>query len=489
MVRVRLAPSPTGNLHIGTARTALFNWLFAKKHGGEFILRIEDTDLERSDKKYEEDIVNGLKWLGLGWNPVKSRSDHGASKEIIRQSERLDIYAEYIKKLLDSGKVFWCNHSKEELEAEQKEQSARKEAPRHICGHKNKKLEKGQIIRLSVNTDSKDKISFNDAVRGNIEWEEGLLGDFSLAKDLKVPLYNFAVVVDDIDMQISHVIRGEDHISNTPKQLLIYKALGVEPPIFAHMPLTLGPDRSKLSKRHGAVSIIEYKKDYLPEVMLNFMGFLGYTYSKDIISIDEMVKEFELEKVHKSGAIFDIKKLNWINSNYIRSLDIEKLRNLVGIEEIPGNALSLITERLEKLTDVQNFDYFWKDPSFATPFVKTSEVQKATEGKAGYTPIELLKWKKFSLEDSKKSLEKVKEVISSHDFKNKDELRNKLDELAKEIGDPVKSPDGDHGASRGLVYWPLRVALTGRNKSPDPVDIAYVLGKEKTLERINSAIK
>lgn len=196
-------------------------------------MRIEDTDLERSDKKYEEDIISGLKWLGLGWS----------NSEIYHQSERLDKYEHYLGKLLDSGKAFWCDHSKEELEAEQKEQSSKKEAPRHICSHKNDKKITGQIIRLAINPDSDQKIVFEDKVRGKIEFEGKLLGDFSLAKNLRTPLYNFAAVVDDVDMKISHVIRGEDHISNTPKQLLIYEALGEKPPIFAHLPLILGPDR------------------------------------------------------------------------------------------------------------------------------------------------------------------------------------------------------------------------------------------------------
>ncbi len=447
MIRVRIAPSPTGNLHLGTARTALFNWLFAKKHGGEFILRIEDTDLERSEKKFEEDIIKGLKWLGLDWS----------NTEIYRQSERLDIYARNIKKLIDDGKAFWCDHSKEELEMEQKEQTARKEAPRHICGHKNEKRVSGQIIRLAVDPNSDKKIVFEDKVRGKIEFEERLLGDFSLAKNLKIPLYNFAAVIDDIDMNISHVIRGEDHISNTPKQILIYDALGAKPPVFAHLPLILGPDRSKMSKRHGATSINEYKQDYLPETMINFMGFLGYTYSKDIISADEMVQEFEIEKVHKSGAIFDVKKLNWTNSQYVKNLTSDQFKQLTNLGELPDNAIPLITERLEKLTDVQNFDYFFKEPTYAK---------------------ELLKWKKADLEKSLETLNEVEKIIEKFDFeKGKDEFRKVMDEFSAKVGD------------RGLVYWPLRAALSGRDKSPDPVDIAFVLGKEKTLDRIKNAIK
>lgn len=448
-IKTRIAPSPTGNLHIGTARTAFFNWLFAKKNGGEFILRIEDTDLERSDKKYEDNIIKSLRWLGLDWDG-----------DIYRQSERLDIYEKHIRQLLDSGRAFWCHHGKEELENEQKEQTYKKEAPRHICEHRKNELgkQKGQIIRLAVDENSNRVISFDDEIRGAIKWEENLFGDFSLAKDFRTPLYNFAVVVDDIDMAISHIIRGEDHISNTPKQILIYEALGVKPPVFAHLPLILSPDRTKLSKRHGVISVEEYKNDYLPEALLNFMGFIGYTYSKEIISKEEMSEEFELKKVHKSGAVFDIKKLNWLNARYIKNLGIDKLINLTGIEEVTEKAVPLITERLEKLSDVKNFNYLWQEPDYSR---------------------ELLKWKNFDYPGVRDSLEKTRLVLERLDDENDDfkgVLRISLDELAKELGD------------RGLVYWPLRVALTGREKSPDPVDVAFVIGKEKTLERIKNAI-
>ena len=444
-IRVRIAPSPTGFLHIGLARAALFNWLFAKKNGGDFILRIEDTDLERSEKKYDEDIMEALKWLGLDWDG-----------QICRQSERLDIYEKYLKELLNSGKAFWCGHLKDELEHEQKEQIYRKEPPRHICDHKKENRSEGEIIRLAVDSDSTGVISFDDAVRGTIEWKERLIGDLSLAKGLRIPLYNFAVVVDDTDMEISHVIRGEDHISNTPKQILIYNALGKTIPIFGHLPLVLGQDKLKLSKRHGATAVNEYKKDYLPEALVNFMGFLGYTYGKEIISKEEMIREFELKKVHKSGAVFDIKKLNWINARYIKQLNNKTIKQLINLTEIPDKAIPLITERLEKLSDIKNFDYFWKESNY---------------------DLNLLSWKDFPKDKIKRSLEEVNIVIKSSVFGDKDSLRLALDDLGKKLGD------------RGLVYWPFRVALTGREKSPDPVEVAFVLTQEEVLKRIDTAIK
>ena len=308
-------------------------------------------------------------------------------------------------------------------------------------------------------------IVFDDAIRGRVEFKQSLLGDFSIGRSVDDVLYHFAVVVDDIDMQITHVLRGEDHVSNTPKHILIYEALGFPVPIFAHLPLILAPDRSKMSKRHGATTIAEYKKDYLPDAILNFLGAMGYTFSKELVSKEEMIKEFELSKVHKSGAVFDVKKLNWLNSQYIKNLSPEEFKKALrqaqdessGMPEIPDSAVVLITERLEKLSDVQNFDYFWKEPEY-------------DKG--------LLKWKKSDLNKSVKTLAEVKKIIEAFDFKKEKEgLRKLLDEFSVKVGD------------RGLVYWPLRVALTGKDKSPDPVDVAYIVGKEKTLKRVEEAIK
>lgn len=444
-VKVRIAPSPTGMLHIGTAQSALYNWLFARKNGGEFYLRIEDTDKERSTKEYEDSILNALDWLGL-------KSDG----EIVRQSERVDKHRASLKKLLADGKAFYCHHTKEELEAERKEQEEKKEAPIHVCSHKNTEQGKqsGGIIRLHVGNEI---ISFDDEIRGEIKFESSLLGDFSIAKSIDEPLYNLAVVVDDAEMEITHVIRGEDHISNTPKQILIYRALGLAVPKFAHLPLILGSDKSKLSKRHGTTAAIGYKKDYLPEAVINFLGTLSCTFSKEIMTKEEMIEEFELSKVHKSGAVFDIKKLNWLNSQYIKKLSPEEFKKVSGMPEIPDVAIPLITERLERISDAQGFDYFWKEPEYDK---------------------ELLKWKKSDLNKSIETLSEVGKIISDFDFKKEKEgLRGVLDEFSAKAGD------------RGLVYWPLRVALTGKEKSPDPVDIAFVLGKDEVLKRIERAVK
>ncbi len=443
-IKVRIAPSPTGFLHIGTAQSALYNWLFARKNGGEFYLRIEDTDRERSTKEYEQSILGALEWLGLKWNG-----------EVVHQSERINQYRASLEKLLTEGKAFYCHHTKEELEAERKDQEEKREAPIHICSHKKEKIGKqpGGIIRLVI---KKKIISFDDDIRGEIKFEASLLGDFSIAKSLDEALYNFAVVVDDSDMEITHVIRGEDHISNTPKQMLIYEALGKTIPKFAHLPLILAPDRSKLSKRHGAVAVIDYKKDYLPESIINFLGAMSFTFSKEIMTKEEMLQEFELSKVHKSGAVFDVKKLNWLNSQYIKKLSPEEFKKVSGMLEIPDVAIPLIIERLEKLSDVQNFDYFWKEPEYDK---------------------ELLKWKKADLNKSAKTLIEVKKIIENFDFKKeKEDLRKILDEFSVKVED------------RGLVYWPLRVALTGKEKSPDPVDVLSILGKAESLKRIDGAI-
>ena len=306
MVRVRIAPSPTGNFHFGTARTALFNFLFAKKEGGKFILRIEDTDLERSDEKYTKDIIEQLQWLGIQW-------DEGP----YRQSERLSIYEKYLKQLLDQGNAYYCFCTEEQLEQQREEDknkgvtpiyhgtcrsvSAEEVTRRHETGERS-------VIRSRV-PDLTGSIKFHDLIRGDVAFDAALIGDTVIAKDVRTPLYNFAVVVDDYEMKISHVIRGEDHISNTPKQIMLQQALGFSQPQYAHLPLILNPDRTKMSKRAGPTAIAEYRQlGYLPEALINFMAFLGWNpkTEQDFFSLDELVKAFSLEGVGKGGAVFNI---------------------------------------------------------------------------------------------------------------------------------------------------------------------------------------
>lgn len=448
MIKTRFAPSPTGFLHIGGAQSALYNYLFAKKNNGAFCLRIEDTDKIRSSKKYEESILEALAWLGLEWDG-----------EIVYQSKRAIVYKDVIKKLLNENRAFYCHHTLAELDAERQYQEKNQEPPRHLCSHKNSDLGKtaGGIIRINIDLFENDLISFNDMIRGKIEFRTSLLGDFSIARSIDNVLYNLAVVIDDSDMMISHVIRGEDHISNTPKQLLIYQALQRPAPEFAHLPLLLSYNRAKLSKRDGAIAVIDYKTDYLPDSLINFLGTLSHSFSKDIISLDEMAHEFDISKVHKSGAIFDVKKLDWMNAQYVRKLPLDEFNRMTGMNA-SERSLPLIVERLERLGDVGKFHYL--DPSDEPTYSR-----------------DLLRWKKFTLADSVESLKRTRAIVESGDPANKDGMRNQFDALAHELGD------------KGLVYWPYRVALTGEKASADPIDITSCLDRPTILSRIDRAIE
>lgn len=497
MVRVRFAPSPTGSFHIGGARTALFNYLFAKKNKGKFILRIEDTDVERSNLKWEKEILDSLLWLKIKWDGKP-----------YRQSERIKIYEKYLKKLLEENKAYFCFCTPEELEGERQEQLKEGKAPKYSgrCAilskeeaEKFKKEGRPSVIRFRVPSKI---IAIDDLIRGKIKFDTLLIGDTVIAKDEKTPLYNFSCAVDDFEMKISHVIRGEDHISNTPKQILIQEALNFPRPKYAHIPLTLGRDRTKLSKRHGAVSISEYKNQgYLAEAMVNFMALLGWNpgTEKEIFSMKELIKEFSLEKMTKSGAIFNIERLDWMNGYYIRQKSIEDLTKLCipylidaklispkgkkyqireTDEEISENQLQNIVrlsqERLKKLSEIGELtSFFFKE-------------------KLDYNK-ELLKWKNMSDEELKISLEKLEKIISKVEEKNfKKEVLEKL--LMEEsdnrgVGPVPESPSAArYGVKdRGKLFWPLRVALSGKKASPGPCEIAEVLGKEKTLKRIKEA--
>lgn len=516
-VRVRIAPSPTGPLHIGTARTALFNYLFAKKHKGKFILRIEDTDLERSDPKYEKDIIKGLKWLGIRYDEGPDiKGKYGP----YRQSERLKTYQKYIKQLLDKEKAYYCYCTKEELEKKRKEMLTKKLPPkysgrcRNLTDKQKEELEKKgmkpQLVRFKT---PKKLLKFKDLIRGNLEFDTDLIGDFSLAKvypDGKyIPLYNFAVVIDDYLMKISHVIRGEDHISNTPKQILIQEALNFPRPKYAHLPLILNPDRTKLSKRHAPVAISEYKKQgYLPQALNNFIVLLGWNpkTTEEIFSLSELEEKFNLKGVQKGGAVFNIQRLDWINGYYIRKMDLNKLTKhclpyLIKtglIIPIPGETNPLIPGltsqafpgafvageyyKIKETGEKVSFDYLKKIVALEQERMKKiSEIAELTKfffvRHLDYSP-DLLRWKKMTNKEIKKSLEISKKTLENLPDKkfNKKNLEKILMIQAKKIG-------------TGELLWPLRVALTGLKGSPGPFDILEILGKKKSLERIENALR
>jgi glutamyl-tRNA synthetase len=524
-VRVRIAPAPTGYLHIGTARTALFNYLFAKKYQGSFILRIEDTDIERSRPEYEKDIIENLKWLGIEWS---EGPDIGGEYGPYRQSQRLEIYSKYLEKLLAEDKAYYCFCSEEELEAQRQYQMSIGQIPRYSgkCAGLSKEevkkyLAEGKpsIIRFRVVA---KKVEFNDLIRGKIEFDTSLMGDIAIAKNLTTPLYNFAVVIDDFEMKISHVIRGEDHISNTPKQILIQEALGFPRPEYAHLPLILGPDRAKLSKRHGAVAVAEYKKaGYLPEALINFMAFLGWNpgTEREIYSMSSLIKEFSLERIQKGGAIFNQKRLDFLNGFYIRQRSVEKLTELclpylisAGLIKKVGNnpgspeeterlkifeeekpeykitetgegisletlikIVSLYQERLKKLSEISELtDFFFKDKL---------EYDKS-----------LLKWKKMTDKEIRASLDKSEKILSKIKVEEwtRENLEKSLMPEAEKFAQEISrvgdlSAEALAKADRGYLLWPLRVALTGKEASAGPFEIAEILGKEKTLKRIREA--
>lgn len=439
-VRTRIAPSPTGLFHVGTARTALFNYLFAKGHGGEFILRIEDTDRTRSQKSFEADILNNLDWLGLR---------HDA---FFRQSDRLAHYRMHVERLLESNTAY---RSAEAGEGEKRD----------------------EVIRLRNPGKS---ISFADLIRGDISFDTSELGDFVIAKSLEEPLYHLAAVVDDYEMGITHVIRGEDHISNTPRQILIQEALGFPRPRYAHIPLILAPDRSKLSKRHGATSISEFReRGYLPEALINYLALLGWNPGDDreLFSLEELVKQFDLSRIQKGGAVFDIQKLNWFNTEYLKRLSVEEFaRRLMTFLPPPvtllpqfsverfGKVAAILQERLSTLFEITILE---KDGDLAYYFSSPS-YERA-----------LLSWKeKQSDADTNIHLQTARTLISGipeHSFSSA---------TVRETVFPYAELKG-----RGEVLWPLRVSLSGRGKSPDPFTLAGILGKDETLSRLDAALK
>jgi glutamyl-tRNA synthetase len=438
-VVTRFAPSPTGLFHVGSARTALFSYLYAKQNGGNFLLRIEDTDEARGKPEWTQMIYDSMKWLNMDF--IQSYT----------QSERKDVYKKYLEKLISENKAYI---SKEEV----KEEGQRTE-----------------VIRFR---NPNKKVKFTDLIRGDIEFDTTELGDFIIAKSLSEPIFHFTNVVDDMDSGITHAIRGEDHISNTPRHILIFEALGGKPPIYGHLPLMLSETREKLSKRkHGEIVSVSYyqKEGYLPEALINFLALCGWNpgTEQEILSMAELIEKFDIMKVQKSGAIFNKEKLLWMNKEYIKKLPEERLRKEIGdrlkvkytyTDELLNKVIHIIAERistfgeLEKCVTEGEFDYFFQAP----------------------VPIkEMLIWKKDTdFEIPKKNLQIISEIIekiSETDF-TIESLKTILMPKADELG-------------KGSVLWPLRACLSGKDKSPDPFTLLSILGKEESLKRIQTAIK
>ena len=472
-IRVRIAPSPSGNLHIGTARTALFNYLFAKKHHGKFILRIEDTDLERSDNEYIKNIFDSLKALGLTWD---EGPDVGGEYGPYSQSERFDIYPKYAQILIEKGYAYECFCTPEELDTEKALSQERKTA--HVYSGKCKNLtatEKEELrkqgrkpaIRFAVKPKT---LIFDDLVKGELKFDTSLIGDFVIMKSNGSPTYNFAVVVDDILMKISHILRGEDHISNTPKQILIYEALGATIPQFGHLGMILAPDRSKLSKRHGATGVSEFvEKGYLIEALVNFVALLGWSPSDgvEIKTIDEIIQDFRIREVSSSNSIFEYDKLNWMNSQYIKKLSTEELKQKLLPFLTPYDLSELSEDKLIRMVEVTR-----------EPLVILSDITDAVSYLFGEgVDIEPeVQSEVLDKEVSQIVLKEVQELAKNWNFDDEDELHHTLEELRTSLKERSIKPKE--------TMWAIRAAVTGRVKGADICAVLSILGKEKVLKRL-----
>ena len=478
MIRTRFAPSPTGELHIGGVRTALFAYLFAKSKGGEFLLRIEDTDRERFVEGSTERIIESLDWLGI-------KRDN---KKLIIQSERLEEYKKVAFDLVTAGKAYICTCSKEKLAEDREKQEKAKKPPRYEghCREAEVKIDdfkKGDVIRMRM--PQKGMIKFNDLIRGEVEFDSALLDDQIILKSDGYPTYHLASVIDDHDMEISHVIRAEEWLSSTPKHLVLYEMLGWKAPEFAHLSMILGPDKKKLSKRHGATSIIEYKKGgYLSEALVNFLAFLGWNPKDErkIFSMKELEREFKLENVNKAPAVFDVAKLNSINEHYLQN-QISKIKdqNDPASQKQSGAGAEKIKNYLTQFgIDSLNsgeFELLGRGgySTLKEMAEEISSLRNETDYEAG-----LLIFKKSNKKNTLKGLALVADLMK--DVDEKDWVNQ---ELQMKLGLIVERNE----LTNGDLFWPVRVALSGKEKSPSPVELLVAIGKEESLKRIEKAIR
>lgn len=478
-IRVRFAPSPTGYLHIGGARTALFNWLFARSLGGKLILRIEDTDIERLKEDSVSQILTSLKWLGINWDEGPEK---GGDCGPYYQSERLDIYRSYVEKLLEEGKAYYCFCSAAALEAERAKQRAAKQPFRYARTCRETSLEEarariaaGEKPSVRIKIPLEGSITVSDLIHGEVTFGMDQFDDFVIMKSNGIPTYNFAVVVDDHLMRISHVLRAEEHLSNTPKQLLIYEALGWEPPKFGHMSMILAPDRSKLSKRHGATSVEEFRSQgYLAEAIVNYLTLLGWGPGdeRELFTLDETVRLFKLEQMSKKAAIYDTKKLTWMNGQYLSELPLAKI--------LPEAKAFFIKDGLADAAWLEaHEDYFAKLVDVVRVRVKTLQ-EVADASSYFFRDVEEYDAKGVGKHFKKESIALLEQLIEAI---GKDETYdlNSLEALYNSVAQA-------NNLSLGKVVHPTRLALTGRTVSPGLFDVMVLLGKEKTLERMQKAV-
>ncbi len=472
-VRVRFAPSPTGALHIGGVRTALFNWLYARHHGGTFILRIEDTDKARSTDESIRIIIDGMKWIGMDWDEGPSVLPDGTVHGY-RQTERMDIYREYADRLLRERKAYYCYCSPEELDSRRKAAMAAGKPPKYdrTCFSRKEPVA-GRTPVLRFHSSDEGQTIVRDLIRGAVTFENQQLDDLIIMRSDGFPTYNFAVVVDDITMNISHVIRGDDHLNNTPRQIQIYRALGHEPPAFAHLPMILGADKTKLSKRHGATAVTEYKDlGYLPEALMNYLARLGWSHGdQEVFPVPELIEKFTLENVGKAPAVFNPEKLVWLNHHYIQQAD-------------PGRIAGLVLDLLEKdkvIASGSRPDLAWFKKLVT---LLTERSHTLVEMKQGSLP--------FLLDD----IVIDEKARAKHLTPDVEPLLGDLVTRLEPV-DPFTHAGieavfntlvAEKGLKLGKLAQPVRVAVTGGTVSPGIFEVLEVMGKQKSLKRLRAAI-
>ncbi|MDP2167260.1 MAG: glutamate--tRNA ligase [Thermodesulfovibrionales bacterium] len=467
-IRVRFAPSPTGHLHIGGVRTALFNWLFARHGGGVFILRIEDTDRSRSTDEYIESILEGMRWLNLDW-------DEGP----FRQTERFDIYRSHIDKLLESGRAYRCYCSQEELE-EKRKKAAAEGRPLSYDG-RCRDIEtppSGITPSVRFRMPKEGRTVVDDLIKGTVVFENDQLDDLIIMRSDGTPTYNFVVVADDVDMGITHVIRGDDHLNNTPKQIHIYSALGHAAPAFGHLPMILGEDKARLSKRHGATSVIAYRDmGYLSDALVNYLVRLGWSYGdQEVFGREELIRYFSLENIGKSAAVFNPEKLLWLNAEYMKTTPPERLAELV----MPFLKADGTVGPDDEIDD--EMDKVWLSKAILTLTERAKTLVELSKSLRYYilehVEIDEKAGKKFLNEKTLPYLKDIKEGLSGLEGFTGEGIQKVFNDITQK-----------HGIKLGAVAQPVRVAVMGKTESPGIFEVLEVLGREKALKRMEKAIQ